>query len=304
MIKVINMYRFSHKFLLLNLIFFNTNVLVALASTRDQAGTGADGSGSDMEVGYERSSAPVLVAPLHRSSRVVISAAAAGATRVLGWDSAVSVAEQRERAHYEIQESRRAIPRGRVVPDVRIYISNSQDPQETVDCEFSISQYTGNPDHLYTAYARFVRRAQQLQNRADAAVIPGRTSPSDTDIMTLLSGLPAPVYRASSPVTSASASVAESAAAGAPALERSFSTATIVRPPSPDWAAGAAVLVSSRRRRVAISAADRESKTREARAGAAKRARLGIKDYHGQKIHAPGFDDYSSGEDSLPRVSS
>lgn len=297
------MYRFSHKFLLLNLIFFNTNVLVALASTHAQTGTGADGSGSDMEVGYERSSAPVLAAPLHRSSRVVTSATAAGVTRVLGWDSAVSVVEQREREHYEIQESRRAIPRGRVVPDVRIYISNSQDPQETVDCEFSISQYTGNPDHLYTAYARFVRRAQQLQNRADAAVIPGRISPSDTDIMTLLSGLPAPVYRASSPATSASVAVAESAAAGAPALERSFSTATTVRPPSPDWAAGAA-LVSSRRCRVAISAADRESKTREARAGAAKRARLGIKDYHGQKIHAPGFDDYSSGEDSLPRLSS
>jgi hypothetical protein len=276
--------RFINKFVLLNLIFLNFSALLTMEPARGRA------SDSDMDIGYESVTSAV---PLRRSARV-----AAGA----------SAAELCEEAHYRIQESRRAIPRGRRVPDVRIYISDSCNPQETVGCEFSVSQFTGNPKHLYTAYARFVRRAQQLQNLADAAA-PGRFSPLAEDAMMLLSTLPAPVYRAASPAVSDS--VGAVAVGAPPVLARTFSTATTVRPPSPDrledlpadltelFDDSAARAVSRRRRNAEISTAIGVKRTKAA--SVKHRSRPAIED----ELCDSKFKDYSSGDDDhRPKLSS
>lgn len=250
------MARFVKQFVLLSLMIASANMVLALAPIHERrASFSADGSGSDMEVGYE--SAPP------------VAGVAVSATDIA------------------LRESRRAVPFGEHVPDVRIYIPSA-------GCEYTVPNFIGDQAKLYAAYARFVARAQRLQNEAEWAA----TSHAASTLV------PAP----------------------APVLERSFSTATTVRPPSPNWlesmpaalhevfadgAAGSSASGSRKRRaskiRRAAEIADSESKVFEvseskvpevlASKPRSRRPRPVIENVTWAQLHAPGFNDFSSSDE-------
>ncbi len=233
--------RFIKQFWLLSLIISSANVVLALAPVRERsASSSADGSDSDMEVVPARGVAV----------------------------SATDIA---------LRESRRAVPFGERVPDVKIYIPGA-------GCEYTVPNFIGDQAKLYAAYARFVAKAQRLQNAAEAPAL-ARSSSTATTVLPpspdWLESLPAALHELFADSTAAEAS----AAGGGGSAERLGVSGSRKRKAS-KIRRGAGIVES-------------ESKVPEVLASkpSSRRPRPVIENVTWEQLHAPGFNDFSSSDE-------